>query len=77
MYSISIFYFTFYLFGGCVLTQRTPLPTGLDCVQLPTSIVNVTLLAVAAVRRRLLQYRLPAGPTAANPPHVAAAAVDR
>ena len=32
MYSISIFYFTFYLFfggGGCVHTQRTPLPTGL------------------------------------------------
>jgi len=26
MYSISIFYFTFYLFGGCVRTQRTPLP---------------------------------------------------
>jgi len=26
MYSISIFYFTFYLFGGCVCT---PLPTGL------------------------------------------------
>ena len=24
MYSISIFYFTFYLFGGCVRTQRTP-----------------------------------------------------
>jgi len=24
MYSISIFYFTFYLFGGCVHTQRTP-----------------------------------------------------
>ena len=22
--SISIFYFTFYLFGGCVRTQRTP-----------------------------------------------------
>ena len=30
MYSISIFYFTFYLFGRCVRTQRTPLPTGLD-----------------------------------------------
>jgi len=30
MYSIGIFYFTFYLFGwGCVRTQRTPLPTGL------------------------------------------------
>ena len=43
------------------------------CIQLPTSVVNVTLLAVAAVRRSLLQYRLPAGPTAANPPHVAAA----
>jgi len=27
MYSISIFYFPFYLFGGCVRTQRTPLPT--------------------------------------------------
>jgi len=26
MYSISIFYFTFYLFGGCVRTQRTPPP---------------------------------------------------
>ena len=25
-----IFYFTFYLFGGCVGTQRTTLPTGLD-----------------------------------------------
>ena len=24
MYSISIFYFTFYLFGGCIRTQRTP-----------------------------------------------------
>ena len=24
MYSISIFYFTFYLLGGCVRTQRTP-----------------------------------------------------
>ena len=31
MYSISIFYFTFYLFGGCV---RTPLPTGLLPVML-------------------------------------------
>ena len=30
MYGISIFYFTFYLFGGCVRTKRTPLPTGLD-----------------------------------------------
>jgi len=29
MYSISIFYFTFYSFGACVRTQRTPLPTGL------------------------------------------------
>ena len=31
VYSISIFYFifTFYLFGGCVRIQRTPLPTGL------------------------------------------------
>jgi len=29
MYSISIFNFTFYLFGGCVRTQRTPLPTDL------------------------------------------------
>jgi len=25
---LDIFYFTFYLFGGCVRTQRTPLPTG-------------------------------------------------
>ena len=29
MYSIGIFYFTFYLFGVGVRTQRTPLPTGL------------------------------------------------
>jgi len=31
MYSISNFYFTFYLFGGggCVRTQRTPAPTDL------------------------------------------------
>ena len=29
MYSISIFYFIFYLFKECVRTQRTPLPTGL------------------------------------------------
>jgi len=28
MYSISIFYFTFYLFGGAYPTH--PLPTGLD-----------------------------------------------
>jgi len=31
MYGISISYFTFYLFGrGCVRTQCTPLPMGLD-----------------------------------------------
>ena len=29
------FYFTFYLFGGCVRTQRTPLPTGL-CFDAPS-----------------------------------------
>ena len=29
MYSVSIFNFTFYLFGGCVRTQRTPAYTGL------------------------------------------------
>jgi len=29
--TVSVFfYFTFYLFGGCVRTQRTPLPTGLE-----------------------------------------------
>ena len=25
-------YFTFYLFGGCVRTQCTPLPAGLYCI---------------------------------------------
>ena len=38
-YSISIFYFTFYLFGGCVRTQRT-LPTGLTMQQHNKSIDN-------------------------------------
>ena len=28
MYNISIFYFKFYLFGGCVRTQRTPAAYG-------------------------------------------------
>ena len=33
MYGISIFYFTFYLFGGGVRTHPThPLPTGLQCM---------------------------------------------
>ena len=56
------------------------------CVQLPTSAVNVALPASAAVRRRAAaprccgtgraaidRYLLAAGPTAANPPHAAAA----
>jgi len=33
MYSISIFYFTFYLFGGFVRTQRTPPPCLRACCQ--------------------------------------------
>ena len=47
--------------------------------QLPTSVNNVTLLAFAAERPAATAFDrciLPAGPTAANPPH-AAAAVDR
>ena len=44
------------------------------CVQLPTSAVNVALPAFAAARRAAIhRYLLPAGPTAANPPRVAAA----
>jgi len=50
------------------------------CLQLHTSADNVTLLAFAADRRAAVRRRLPqqstAAPTAANPPH-AAAAVDR
>ena len=46
-------------------------------VQLPTSASNVTLLAFAAEQSAAVdRYLLLAGPTAANPPHVAAA-VDR
>ena len=48
-------------------------------VQLPASADDVTLPAVAAEHAGLAEidrYLLPAGPTAANPPH-AAAAVDR
>ena len=56
-----------------------------SCVQLPTSAVNVALPAFAAARRAAApcccgagraaidQYLLPAGPTAASPPHTAAA----
>jgi len=54
-------------------------------VQLPTSAVNVALPAFSAARRAAVpcccgagraaidRYLLPAGPTAANPPHAAAA----
>ena len=42
MYSISIFYFTFYLFGGCIRTQRTPLPTGLDKLSLLLQCYKIT-----------------------------------
>jgi len=55
------------------------------CAQLPTSAVNVALPACAAARRAaalcccgagraaISRYLLPAWPTAANPPHAAAA----
>ena len=51
------------------------------CVQLPTYAVNVALPAFAvaapcccgAGRAAYVRYLLPAGPTAANPPHAAAA----
>jgi len=55
------------------------------CVQLPASAVNVALPAFTAARRAAAprccgagraaidRYLLPAGPTAANPPHAAAA----
>jgi len=48
------------------------------CVQLPTSVDNVALLAFAAERRATAidRYLLPAVPAAANPPQ-RQAAVDR
>ena len=70
MYSISIFYFTFYLFaGGCVRTQRTPFLRAC-AVRRAAAAAVLRCPATSAIDR----YLLPAGPTAANPPQRRAAA---
>ena len=60
MYSISIFYFTFYLFGGCVRTQRTPLPMGLFSVVVIfyfTYQINATVLLLH-VKMRVSDFHI-------------------
>jgi len=43
MYSINIFYFTFYLFGGAYAPNSPPLPTGLLSLR-PTDSTSVVLV---------------------------------
>jgi len=42
MYSISIFYFTFYLFGGAYAPNAPPLPTGMDKLSLLLQCYKIT-----------------------------------